>query len=125
MFAVTVFDASALLAFLQGEAGCDVVESKLASDDSHCSAANWSEVAQKVRASGRDWRTSRALLVGYGIEVASVTADDAEAAAAMWQRGDALSLADRLCLALGHRLTAEVCTADAAWGGRTGVTVIR
>ncbi len=122
---MTVFDASALLAFLQGEPGSDVVESKLTHSQSHCSAANWSEVAQKIRASGQDWRTSRALLVGFGIAVEPVTIDDAEVAASMWKRGDSLSLADRLCLALGERLNVEVCTADAQWTGRPKVTIIR
>lgn len=122
---MTVFDASALLAFLQGELGSDVVESKMARGESHCSAANWSEVAQKIRASGRDWRTSRALLVGYGIAIEPVTIDDAEAAAGMWRQGDSLSLADRLCLALGERMNAEVCTADAQWVSRANVTIIR
>ncbi len=46
-----VLDASALLAFLAGEPGADVVERALA-DGPVCSAVNWAEVAQKVRAAG-------------------------------------------------------------------------
>lgn len=42
-----VLDASAILAFVQGEAGSDVVEDQLVAG-SRCGAANWSEVAQKV-----------------------------------------------------------------------------
>ena len=44
-----------------------------------------------------------------------VTQADAEIAAALWQQGTALSVADRLCLALGLRAGMPVATADAAW----------
>ena len=44
---MNLFDSSALLCFLQGEAGADAVERALA-DGGLCGAANWSEVAQKV-----------------------------------------------------------------------------
>ena len=56
-----VLDASAILSFLQGEPGSDVVEAAL-DEGASCSAVNWSEVAQKVRTSGRDWALVRALL---------------------------------------------------------------
>ena len=46
---MTIFDASALLAFLSGETGDDVMEKALLAGDL-CSAGNWSEVAQRVRA---------------------------------------------------------------------------
>lgn len=110
---MTVVDASALLAFLQGEDGAEVVEGAL--DDSACSAANWSEVAQKVRAGGGDWTLARALLLSFGLEVTPVTMGDAEWAAERWRPREGLSLADRLCLALGHRLGATILTADRDW----------
>ena len=113
-----------MLAFVKGEAGGDVVEAALEAG-STCSAANWSEVAQKVRAAGRDWDLVRALLVSYGIDVAPVEAVDAEWAAARWKRGEGLSLADRLCLALVDRLDAQVLTADTAWGSDAPITQIR
>jgi PIN domain nuclease of toxin-antitoxin system len=117
-------DASALLAFLQGEDGATVVEERLA-EGAVCGAANWSEVAQKVRAAGRDWELSRALLLSYGIGVEPVTAADAEWAARRWRRGEGLSLADRLCLALADRDGLEAWTADAAWGTEGRVRQIR
>lgn len=80
-------------------------------------AANWSEVAQKVKQHGRDWSSARALLLAYDLEVAPVSAADAEWAASRWRAGECLSLADRLCLALGDRLDATVWTADAGWTG--------
>jgi ribonuclease VapC len=118
-----VLDASAVLAFLQGEEGAETVERALGAGAT-CGAANWSEVAQKVLAAERDWDIARALLVSYDVAVEPVTGADAEWAARRWRRGEGLSLADRLCLALGHRSAAEVLTADRAWAG-DGVTLIR
>jgi ribonuclease VapC len=119
-----VVDASAILAFLQGEQGADVVEEQL-TGDARCGAANWAEVAQKVRGAGRDWSLSRALLGSYGVIVESVLESDAEWAAARWHRGEGVSLADRLCLALAHRLDAPALTADSAWGGDAPIRKIR
>jgi ribonuclease VapC len=121
---VIVLDASALLAFVQGEVGAAVVETALESG-SHCGAANWSEVAQKVLAAGHDWDLVRALLVSYDIRIEPVLADDAEWAARRWRRGEGLSLADRLCLALAERVESDALTADTTWGSAGRVTQIR
>lgn len=119
-----VLDASAILAFLQDEQGADVVEEHLV-NDARCGAANWAEVAQKIRGAGREWSLSRALLASYGVSVESVTEADAEWAAARWRRGEGLSLGDRLCLSLAHRLQAPALTADAGWGHDEPVRQIR
>ena len=119
-----VLDSSAILAFVQGEEGADVVEASL-DDASRCGAANWSEVAQKVLGAGRDWDLVRALLVSYALRVEPVEADDAEWAARRWVRGEGLSLADRLCLALAERVDEDVLTADVAWGSSGRVRQIR
>ena len=112
---MNVFDASALLTLLRGERGATEVENAL-EDGGVCGAANWSEVAQKIRAHGRNWDLSRALLASYDLQVEAVTVDDAEWAARRWTPGEGLSLADRLCMALGDRLDADILTADQAWG---------
>lgn len=121
---MTLIDASALLAFLQDEAGGDRVEEALAAG-ALCTAVNWSEVAQKVRAAGRDWDLARALLVAYGLRIEVVTEADAELAAAMWRAGSGLSLADRFCIAVGQRLGATVLTADLGWGDEPPILQIR
>ncbi|MHB1740158.1 MAG: PIN domain-containing protein [Actinomycetes bacterium] len=121
---MNVFDASALLAFLQGEDGSPAVEEAL-SVGGACGTANWSEVAQKVRAHGRDWALARALLASYDLRLEPVTVDDAEKAAATWTQGSGLSLADRLCLVLGRRLHATVWTADSGWGASEHIRQIR
>ena len=120
----TVLDASAVLAFLQDENGSDAVEAALL-DDPRCGAANWSEVVQRVLAANRDWAMDRALLSSYGVRVEPIVSEDAEWAARRWRRGEGLSLADRLCLALGERLDTEILTADTAWGSTGRVTQIR
>jgi ribonuclease VapC len=121
---VNVFDASALLAFLQGEQGADRTEEALKAGGA-CGAANWSEVAQKVRAHGRNWDLAQSLLASYGLRVESVTVADAEWAARRWVLGEGLSLADRLCLALGDRMDADVWAADQAWGAGERIRQIR
>lgn len=120
----SVLDASAVLAFLQGEPGADAVEPVLVAG-AHCSTVNWSEVAQKVRAAGADWRIARSLLLSYGLRVESATVEDGERAAELWRSGAGLSLADRFCLALGERMEATVWTADGDWGSSATVRQIR
>lgn len=90
-----------------------------------CGTANWSEVAQKILAHGRNWDLAGALLLSYGLAVEPVTVEDAEWAARRWNRGEGLSLADRLCLALGDRLEADLLTADQTWGTQGRVKQIR
>lgn len=118
-----ILDASAVLAFLQGEPGADRVEEAL--PHSAIGAANWSEVAQKVIAAGGDWALASTLLESYGLVVEPVTSEDGVYAAGLWRRGSGLSLGDRLCLALAHRLGAPVLTADKAWGTGPGVEQLR
>ncbi|GLZ51723.1 type II toxin-antitoxin system VapC family toxin [Actinomycetospora sp. NBRC 106378] len=121
---MNLFDSSALLCFLQGESGADLVEGAL-TDGGRCSAANWSETAQKVRSRSADWSLARGVLDSYGVIVEPVTVDDAELAARFWRAGSGLSLADRLCLATAERLNATVWTADAAWGDSGRVRQVR
>lgn len=119
-----VIDASALLAFVQGEDGSDAVETALLTG-ARRGAASWSEVAQKVRAAGRDWDLVRALLLSHPTSIEPVAADDAEWAARRWRAGEGLSLADRLCLALAERMDAPALTADRSWGTSARVRQIR
>jgi ribonuclease VapC len=121
---MSVIDASALLSYLQGEDGADLVGERL-EEGAACGAANWSEVAQKIRAADRDWDLARALLQSHDLSVEQVTEQDAEWAALRWRRGEGLSLADRLCLALGDRFDVDVWTADRTWGTGGRVRQIR
>ena len=104
----TVVDASVVLAWLQDEEGSDVTERHLV--EGVIGAANWSEVLQKARQHGAETGLVARLLTSFGLTVVDVTAADAERASDLWRQGSPLSLADRLCLALGLRLGASVAT---------------
>jgi ribonuclease VapC len=121
---LTAFDASALLAFVQGEAGSEVVEDALLGGGV-VGAANWSETAQAVRARDGDWPLASSLLRSYDLAIEPVTVDDAEWAAQRWRAGEGLSLGDRLCLALGERIDDDVLTANRRWGDDRRVVQIR
>lgn len=118
-----VVDASVILAWLQSEPGTDEAEPMLV--EGIVGAANWSEVLQKARQHGAPADIVGRLLVSFGLTVHDVTRADAEAASDIWRPGIALSLADRLCLALGLRMELPVATADAAWAEvENGPTVV-
>lgn len=118
-----VLDASALLAWLRGEPGADVVDTVLPT--SAVSAVNWSETGQKLAQHGVDAGRALRRLQVLGIQVENFTADDALLAAQLWPttRAAGLSLADRCCLALAVRLDRPAVTADVAWTRAPGVEV--
>ena len=121
-----VLDASALLAYLQGEAGASVVERAILQEVALCSTVNWSEVCQQVLQKGHDLSQISNFLFGRNlISVVPVSRDDAEWAARRFTRGEGLSLADRLCMALAHRLQLVLLTADRAWGSDARIQQIR
>ncbi|MDR0593170.1 MAG: PIN domain-containing protein [Bifidobacteriaceae bacterium] len=119
-----VFDASALLAYVFDEPGAAAVRLHLRGGPAACSAANWSELAQKVHQKGQDWALAKGLLAPR-LTIEPVTAADAEAAALLWRDHPQLSLGDRLCLALASRLGWPALTADAAWLACEGTELIR
>lgn len=88
--------------------------------DGRIGAANWSEVLQKARQHGAPAEVVGRLLASFGLNVVDVTAADAETAAGLWRQRSVLSLADRLCMALGLRLDLPVATTDAAWARAEG-----
>lgn len=110
---MTVVDASVVLAWLQDEPGADEAEPMLM--EGVIGAANWSEVLQKTRQHGAPPGIVGRLLASVGPTVVDVSVADAELGADLWRQGSALSLADRLCMALGLRMNLPVATADAAW----------
>ena len=110
---MTVLDASAVLAWLQGEVGAEVVEPLL--DDAVMSAANWSEVLQKAWQHGRDADRVGVLLHAMGVSVEPVVEEDARTAARLWSEAAHLSLADGLCLVLAQRLGGQAVTAERSW----------
>jgi len=120
-----VLDASAILALLYREPGADAVEEVL--DGAAVSAVNWSEVLQKLAQRGlHPASATAAALQELGLRIEPFTPDDARRAAELWDAGreTGLSLGDRACLALAHRLSVEAITADRTWKTvDAGVTV--
>ena len=73
---MNVFDSSALLCFLLGENGSELIERELVRGGV-CGTANWSEVAQKVWGGGGDGDLARGLLLSYPLMVEPVEPVDA------------------------------------------------
>ncbi len=117
----SVLDASALLAYLQGELGSPVVQEALAAG-AVINIVNYAEVLSRLSDAGEDPETaSRRLseqgLIGGLLEVIPMTEEDAVSIAklrvATKPRG--LSLGDRACLSTGLRFGWPVVTADRVW----------
>lgn len=119
-----VLDASALLAWLRAEDGADQVDTHI--DGSVISAVNASEVAQKVTQRGGYGSQAVTEALGLGLVLTPFGGEDALATAELWPHthSQGLSLGDRACLALAHRLDRPALTADQAWKGlKTDVEV--
>lgn len=112
-----VLDASAILAFLQGEPGDDVVRQALHDGQCLVSAANQAEVIAKALDRGASPEAIQNVLSDLAYTVIDVKAEDGVQAGWMREttRKMGLSLGDRLCLAVAQRLKAQVLTADRPW----------
>ncbi|MEQ9670631.1 type II toxin-antitoxin system VapC family toxin [Coleofasciculus sp. G2-EDA-02] len=110
-----VLDASALLAYLKGEPGEEIVDGVLA--ESVISSVNWAEVVQKAIAAGVEVDGMMDDLQALGLTVEPFTLEDGEMVGRLWEstRQAGLSLGDRACLSLGWRLGVRVLTCDRAW----------
>lgn len=110
-----VLDASAILAFSQGEPGAGEVGPLLGS--SVISSVNWAEVLQRVIAAGLEIWGKREDMESLGLQIHPFTAEDAESTARLWPIGRrvGLSLGDRACLSLARRLGLPALTADRSW----------
>lgn len=110
-----VLDASALLAFVNGEPGADKVAAVLG--EAMISAVNFAEAAAKLTLRGGSAERALGELTEAELEV--VDFDRALAistgALAAATRQDGLSLGDRACLALARRDNAVAFTADRTW----------
>ena len=79
MSQATVLDASAILAFLQGEPGEDRVKQALQTEHCVVSAANQSEVIAKSLDRGIDPQAIKTILAELGYTVIDITAEDGTA----------------------------------------------
>lgn len=110
-----VLDASALMALLRREKGADIVAAVI--PDAIMAAVNLAEVLGKLVDYGTPEKEAFASVSGLGITFMDDDVDLARASARLREqtRQAGLSLGDRLCLALGERLSLPLLTADRAW----------
>lgn len=120
-----VLDASAVLAALFGERGCEQVIPHL--HQATISAVNYSEVLAKTMHLTGSLVDAKRHVDRYQFEVVPFDAELAAVAASLQKQTRALglSLADRACLALGLSRSWPVLTADRAWLAlELGTTVV-
>jgi PIN domain nuclease of toxin-antitoxin system len=118
-----VLDSSALIAFIRREPGAGRVGEVI--DRSVISTVSLTEVLTLSLVVADLSRATSALQL-LPVEVVEFLREDAFVAAALAAvtRHSGLTLGDRCCLAIGHRLGAPVFTADKRWTGlEVGVTV--
>lgn len=116
-----VLDASALLAYLNQEAGAEKVAEQMVRGG-FISAVNLAEVYSKVTEWGQDAHLLEQALVRQGLlggvlEVVPFGPQDVQLVAALrpLTKAQGLSLGDRVCLALAMRLGLPAITTDGAW----------
>ena len=122
-----VLDASALLALINHEPGWEVVTRAAAGEDATISAVNYSEVLQKSARVGITAEVIDGALDELAITVTPFGRLDARLAASFYRHGSNLSLADRVCLALGRSVSSPTYTADREWedwANALGVNVV-
>ena len=112
---MAVLDASALLAFLNGEVGANEV--LLALNGAMMSSINHSEVVARLCDAGMPDTSIRESIDALKIAIIPFDAEQSYAAGLLRRatRAAGLSLGDRACLALGRQLNLPVLTADRVW----------
>jgi ribonuclease VapC len=110
-----VLDSSALLAFVQGEPGGEIVAAVVG--DALMSSVNHAEVVTKLVERTGSLDVARVALGMANVDVVDFDRPQAEQAGLLVKqtRSRGLSLGDRACLALAAREAAPVLTADRIW----------
>lgn len=120
-----VLDASAVLAYMQGEPGGEIVAKHLTA--ASIGAVNFSEIIGKLVDKGLDAASVDAALAGIGLDVVDFDQEQARDAGLLRAdtRKHGLSLGDRACLALGRSRGVPVLTADRVWAAASVGVEIR
>jgi PIN domain nuclease of toxin-antitoxin system len=112
-----VLDASAVLAYLQQEAGWERVESALLADRCALLSVNLAEVLSRLADWGVPLDEAQARLNALDLDVVAFDGSLARLTAALrpLTRALGLSLGDRACLALAQHRDLIALTADRGW----------
>lgn len=115
---ITALDTSAVLAYLNREAGWQFVQGKL--QNSHCilGTVNFIELISKLAERHSPFLPRiEELMVLMGVELINLNSKTAMQAGIIINttKSKGLSLGDRACLALAAEYHAEVLTSDLAW----------
>jgi PIN domain nuclease of toxin-antitoxin system len=110
-----VVDSSSALCFLLRERGWESFPDYI--PVGIMSVVNYAEVVQRLLRDDPDAELRAAALVGVGLRLIDVDLDIALSAARLEgsTRGQGISMADRICLALGLDRKLPVLTADRPW----------
>lgn len=122
-----VLDASALLAYLNGEPGAERVQQCIEQGQAIMSSVNLAEVLSKCADQGMSSADQAALCAVLLLEISAFDNSLAVASTALRSSTQAqgLSLGDRCCLSLAHSRSATALTADHFWSrlGRADIGV--
>lgn len=113
--AAAVLDTSAIVALLRDEPGADIVASYLG--DALISTVTLQEVIKAMLVRGFSPDVVRDMIDSLSLEVRPHDADDAWAAALLWDatKAKGSGLGDRTCMALAMTTGVPVITTDKAW----------
>lgn len=112
-----VFDSSAVLGYLNGEPGADIIAAHMMGGQTCILAVNQAEVLGKLTDWGMPMEAACAALAKLSLQVIPFTAELAIESARLRQptRAQGLSLGDRACLALAQQRQCPVLTGDRPW----------
>lgn len=123
-----VLDASAVLAYLQDEKGCENVHNVLSEGNAIISAVNYAEVIGKLFDAGLSESLVKTVIENLDLQIESMDTQQAWTTGELRlkTKGFGLSLGDRACLALALIKGLSVITADKQWGNLTlGTQIIQ
>jgi ribonuclease VapC len=124
---MSILDASAIIALLEGEPGHRTV-ADIVAEGASVGAVNLAEVATRLIRRSGSAEEARSIIDELPLQIFDVTRELAVEAGVMFTvtKRFGLSLGDRLCLALARREKQPAITADRSWaeaGPLLGVTV--
>jgi ribonuclease VapC len=124
---IHVMDASAILAILRGEPGCDYVQELLESEECAISSVNMAEVGSKLIDYGLPPEEFPRIARQLQIDIIDFNTEQSIQSAQIRKitRSTGLSLGDRACVALTQLMQGCVVTSNRAWLDIEEITQIK